>query len=477
MVQAAELRPTFRPAVHHVVVFVREKGSNWLKEAQPGVPYIPPSNQQFTNKLGGGSYTPGMAPDVCSKGMAKMVPAGSDFVFQLHYTPNGKAGADQSKLGLVYASAPPHRRVITMAVIDFRLKIPPGEANHISTARTPNFYESTLTNFFPHMHVRGKSFQYEVVLPDGARQKLLNVPRYDFNWQFSYRLDPPIDLPVGAKIECTAMFDNSANKCRQSRSKGDCKVGRANNGRNDDRVLRPGCIERHEPGEVLASHAEETRGRLSFVRYAVLFALAVTVLPAHDFYSTKITWSREISRIVVKRCLGCHQTGGKAFSLASFDDARPWAKAIKEEVLNRRMPPWGAVKGFGEFRNDPSLAQEEIGLISDWVEGGSPEGEKVYLPDMKSGLFSKTAIKGRSLMFTGSMVLKHPASIIAVEPDQLGSSTQVVAELPDGSVEPLVWILDPVQAVHREYQYDSPVLLPKGARIVAPEGSWRIVIR
>ena len=213
------------------------------------------------------------------------------------------------------------------------------------------------------------------------------------------------------------------------------------------------------------------------MRTLVLFALAATVLPGHDFYSTKITWSREIARVVVKRCLGCHQAGGKAFSLATFEDARPWAKAMKEEVLNRRMPPWGAVKGFGEFKNDPSLTQEEIGLISDWVEGGSPEGEKIYLPQMKSPLFSSAAVKGRSLELTGSLVLKQATRVLALEPKQLGAATRVVAELPDGSVEPLLWVLNPAQAVHREFQYDSAVALPKGARIVAPQGSWRLVIR
>ena len=216
-VQAAEIRPSFRQAVHHVVVFVREKGNPWLAESKPGVPYVPPSNNKFINTLGGGAsdvltiYTPGMAPDVWTPGMAKMIPAGSDFVFQLHYTPNGKAGADKSKLGLTFATAPVERRVITMAAIDFQLKIPPGEASALSHARTPNYYDSTLISFFPHMHVRGKSFEYEVVMPNGDRQKLLNVPKYDFNWQFSYRLATPIDLPPGAKVECTAVFDNSAN--------------------------------------------------------------------------------------------------------------------------------------------------------------------------------------------------------------------------------------------------------------------------
>lgn len=215
-IQAAEVRPSFRPAVHHVVVFIREKGSNWLKDVKPGVPYVPPSNQQFANTLGGNSdiltvYTPGMAPDVWTNGMAKFIPAGADFVFQLHYTPNGKAGADQSKVGVVFAKAPVERRVMTMGAVDFGLTIPPGEANAVSHAATPNFHPATILSFFPHMHVRGKSFEYEVIHADGRREKVLNVPRYDFNWQFSYRLETPIELEPGARVSCTAVYDNSAN--------------------------------------------------------------------------------------------------------------------------------------------------------------------------------------------------------------------------------------------------------------------------
>ena len=95
-----------------------------------------------------------------------------------------------------------------------------------------------------------------------------------------------------------------------------------------------------------------------------------------------------------------------------------------------------------------------------------------------AGLFKASKVTGRSqLMVTGSLSLKQPAYVLAVEPQQLGAATQMVAELPDGSVEPLVWVLDPAQAVHREFQFDSAVLLPRGTRIVAPQGSWRIVIR
>ena len=206
--------------------------------------------------------------------------------------------------------------------------------------------------------------------------------------------------------------------------------------------------------------------------------LGASAASAHDFYSTKITWSREISRVVVARCLTCHQEGGRAFSLATFDEARPWAKAIKEEVLNRRMPPWGAVKGFGEFRDDASLTQEEIGLISDWVEGGAPEGEKIYLPDMHGhGPEALPASRGRSQSFSNSLVLTRSSSVLAIQPKQLGSSVQVTAELPDGSVTPMIWILTPAMALGREFQYEAPVVLPKGTRIVAPQGSWRVVLK
>src|SRR3954451_4534955 len=128
--------------------------------------------------------------------------------------------------------------------------------------------------------------------------------------------------------------------------------------------------------------------------FAVLFASGV--LQAHDPVSTKLTWTQEISRIVYQRCVGCHSNGGSApMPLATYADARPWAKAIKDEVLHRRMPPWGAVKGFGDFRDDPSLTQDEITRIAEWVEGGAPEGDPAYLPPVPKSS-SKTGIpRGR----------------------------------------------------------------------------------
>src|ERR1700752_2678642 len=95
---------------------------------------------------------------------------------------------------------------------------------------------------------------------------------------------------------------------------------------------------------------------------------------SHDIITTKLTWNREISRVVYKRCAACHRDGGAAMSLMTYDDARPWAKAIRDQVVARSMPPWGAVKGVGSFQNDPSLTEIEIQMLVAWVEGGAPKG-------------------------------------------------------------------------------------------------------
>src|SRR5713101_2691569 len=148
---------------------------------------------------------------------------------------------------------------------------------------------------------------------------------------------------------------------------------------------------------------------MKFVFFLSIVGVCISV-SAHDAFSTKITWSREISRIVDKRCASCHRDGGSSFALTTFEQARPWAKAIKEEVLERRMPPFGAVKGFGDLTDDQALTQEEIHLIADWVEGGSPEGDAALLD--KNPDFGPHAIResktGAQLVVHGSHTLKHP---------------------------------------------------------------------
>src|SRR6202140_4898073 len=119
---------------------------------------------------------------------------------------------------------------------------------------------------------------------------------------------------------------------------------------------------------------------LRYLAKAAIFGWLSVGSIAHDVITTPLTFSREISRIVYSRCANCHRQRGSAFSLLTYQEARPWAAAIKEEVLERRMPPWGAVKGFGEFRDDQALTPEQMELIGDWVEGGAPEGEPKDLP-------------------------------------------------------------------------------------------------
>ena len=204
----------------------------------------------------------------------------------------------------------------------------------------------------------------------------------------------------------------------------------------------------------------------------MVFSLLVgagVMLSAHDVFSTKITWSREISRLVDKRCVSCHRDGGSSFALTTFEQARPWAKAIKEEVLERRMPPFGAVKGFGDIRDDQALTQDEIHLISDWVEGGSPEGDPALLPKSPpSGQSSSFPAKpGAELIVDGSLTLKRRIALAGIRPTSLmeGSSVKVVAERPDGTIMPLLWIYKYKPEFDRTYYFRAPLNLPSGTKI------------
>jgi peroxiredoxin len=197
-VQAAEAKPGNRAVVHHIIAYVADP-KNLKRDRADGI--------------GDGflvGYAPGDMPAVYEPGQAKKIPKGSYLVFQMHYTPAGTEQTDRSAVGLVFAKEPPKLQVKTRAIAQHRLNIPPGEANHKVESATTFPQETLLINMLPHMHLRGKSFEYRVVYPDGKRETLLSVPRYDFNWQTYYRLEKPLRLPAGTRIECTAYFDNSA---------------------------------------------------------------------------------------------------------------------------------------------------------------------------------------------------------------------------------------------------------------------------
>jgi hypothetical protein len=189
------------------------------------------------------------------------------------------------------------------------------------------------------------------------------------------------------------------------------------------------------------------------------------VARGHDVITTKLTWNREISRIVYTRCAGCHRQNGSAFSLMEYHAARPWAKAIKEEALERRMPPWGAVKGFGDFRNDQALTQEQLELIANWVEGGAPEGDPKDLPPPPEfPTAGPIAHRAGEIVVSSDFTLHRPLRLDGIWPQTVSdtASIQITAELPGGSVVPLLWLYDYRTRYGHPFLLRTPLDLPPG---------------
>jgi len=214
-VSAAEIRPGNRAVVHHVIAFIREPGGKWLQDApilQPVPKRIPGQKENDDGqRLFLAGFAPGVPQKAAGPGRAQLVKAGSDLVFEMHYTPNGKPAEDQTKLGIIFATAAPKERIGIFPIINLKFVIPPGADNHLVEAKYEVSNEMTLYALTPHMHLRGKDFEYVAKYPSGETEILLKVPKYDFNWQISYELAEPKLLPPGTVIECTAHFDNSPN--------------------------------------------------------------------------------------------------------------------------------------------------------------------------------------------------------------------------------------------------------------------------
>jgi len=224
-VLAGEIRPTDRSHVHHVVANVRPKGSKWMVQAQLGAePYAPgPTRNEDLIKANKGDisvldneflvgYVPGMeAQRFDIDHSAKLIPAGSDIVFEVHYTANGIAGEDQTRVGLELAKEPPQRRFMSVAAAQTNLTIAPGDPNAEAKATLKFGQPVDFVYMQPHMHLRGKDMRIDAQYPTGEHETLLNVPRYDFNWQIVYYEKAPLHLPKGTELHLTAHWDNSAN--------------------------------------------------------------------------------------------------------------------------------------------------------------------------------------------------------------------------------------------------------------------------
>jgi Copper type II ascorbate-dependent monooxygenase, C-terminal domain len=217
-VQMSEFRPGSPAHVHHAVVYIRPPNSLWLRHAPVGEPFTAttltdPEEKRQAHETTSDLllvYAPGSLPDQWPDGMAKFVPAGSDIVFQMHYTTNGTADNDQTQLGLVFAKTPPKQRVITLQLNNHALLIPPGTADFRVEVQGTLPNDAVLLSLFPHMHLRGKRFEYDIVHDDGRVEVLLRV-NYHFHWQLSYKLAEPRLLKAGTKLRAIAWYDNSKN--------------------------------------------------------------------------------------------------------------------------------------------------------------------------------------------------------------------------------------------------------------------------
>ena len=246
-VKVAECMPDNRGVVHHMIVFLKPPGGGLFgnrgsdseakkdvdakkdetktgdadseKTADAGREGRRRGGRGGRGEAGGQAsfgqlcgFAPGTRPNVLPDHMAKLIPAGYQLVFQMHYPPNGSPQKDCSSVGIKFADpAKVTHRVATANAMNGTFVIPANDSNFQVESERTYGRDVLMLSVFPHMHLRGKDFHYELLYPDGRKETIMNMPRYDFNWQTSYIFSEPLKLPQGTKLHCTAHFDNSAD--------------------------------------------------------------------------------------------------------------------------------------------------------------------------------------------------------------------------------------------------------------------------
>jgi hypothetical protein len=218
-IQMSEIRPSSRANVHHAVVYIRPPDSTWLRRGPINAPFTASSSSDPAVRHQAHEtdsdmllvYAPGSSPDQWPDGMAKFIPAHSDLVFQMHYTTNGQAVEDRTSVGMVFARRPPKQRVLTLQLANDHdpIPIPPNVDDYRVEVHGTFPNNATLLSFFPHMHLRGKRFEYNVIGADHKVETLLRV-NYDFYWQLSYRLAQPRLIKAGTDLQAIGWYDNSS---------------------------------------------------------------------------------------------------------------------------------------------------------------------------------------------------------------------------------------------------------------------------
>jgi hypothetical protein len=225
-ITAAEVRPGNRAVMHHATIFVRPRESTWLRTYPAGQAFVPaeqirnettPTPAATTNAGAGDldqpivGYVPGRPERRLRPGYGILIPAGADLIFQLHYTANGRITPDQSRVGFVLAKERPTMQVLRLAAANDRFVIPAGADNYAVSGALVLNVDTELIEAYPHMHLRGKSMKLSAIYPNGEREDLLNVPRYDFNWQLTYEMAEPKRVSKGTILRADGTFNNSAS--------------------------------------------------------------------------------------------------------------------------------------------------------------------------------------------------------------------------------------------------------------------------
>ena len=235
-VQAIELRPGNREVVHHALAFYRAtpdmKREPVLRPNREQM-VMPPAARQATRPQRRdqtpsrllATYAPGTNPQIMRPGTAIRLEPGGVIELQMHYTANGKAAGDRTKVGLIFSKEPAPREVRVSHFFNGTLVLPAGSAETRVDADLGFVNDAVVWGIFPHTHVRGKKWEYTLELPDGTKKVILSVPRYDFNWQTYYMFKEPLLVPKGSKLISSAWYDNSAANKSNPDPKIDVKWG------------------------------------------------------------------------------------------------------------------------------------------------------------------------------------------------------------------------------------------------------------
>jgi hypothetical protein len=189
---------------------------------------------------------------------------------------------------------------------------------------------------------------------------------------------------------------------------------------------------------------------------------------AHD-PTTKVTYTREIVRVLDHHCVSCHRPGGRApMPFTSYAESRPWAHAMKEMVFDRAMPPWPAAPGYGDFANDPTLTPFEAGLLAAWADGGAPKGNEGDLPPASSVLYDDDQLRDTiHEIHCGKTTLDRALRAVAITPHAKSGQVSVSAQTPDSAVQPLIVIPAFDVRYPLTYRFRRVIDLPKGTVIDA----------